>query len=101
MKNLREQLSTLTEKSKRDDELVSALLREQQYLKEENEKVKGELEEQQQQQQQRVMKASGDFQTEEKKENDVLVLKLKDEIHIQVYEVLLIVPLPFNIIGVV
>ena len=82
LKNIKQQLSTVIDKGKHDDELVSALLREQQYLKEENEKFKADIANKESLQVERVLKASGSFSLE-KSENDDLISKLKDEIKIQ------------------
>lgn len=78
LKNLKDQLSTMIEKGKHDDELVSALLREQQLLKEGKEKIKSELISSKAQNE-RVVRASSSFSSD----NDNLVKMLKDKIRDQ------------------
>lgn len=82
VKSLKEQIGTLSEKGKHDDELVSALLREQQFLKNENEKLLEAQKQKDNDKGERVLRASGLFSVEEK-ENDTLVEKLKEEINLQ------------------
>ncbi|XP_066927690.1 coiled-coil domain-containing protein 13-like [Clytia hemisphaerica] len=83
-KNLKEQMSTLIEKGKHDDELVSALLKEQQILKADNEKLKKSKQQENSQKGERVLRASGNFAFEEKEQHhQSLVDKLKEEMAIQ------------------
>jgi len=83
VKTLKEQVSTYSEKGKHDDELISALLREQEFLKKENQKLKEETKSVKiSNVGERVMKPSGEVHTiDQEKEN--LIKNLQTNIKIQ------------------
>lgn len=81
VKNFKEQISTLVDKGKHDDELVSALLREQQYLKEENDRLKNDKK--QSAHGERILKASGNLSARTNENNEELVAKLKEDVRLQ------------------
>ncbi|XP_065052800.1 coiled-coil domain-containing protein 13-like [Rhopilema esculentum] len=65
LKSAKAQVNTLTEKGKHDDELVSALLREQEYLKNLNVKLSKEKEEMESHSNSRVIKVKQDLEINE------------------------------------